>query len=171
MVGFNCHFCSELSQFGISSKQISLNYQFPIKIMDTSVFMDLAKTPETNELKGAIGNTFLYWKELRDFIFEKYPAAIEEWFISVKKFGWSYRIKDKKRAIIYLSPRTDCFYVTLVFGQKATDQILTSDISKKIKDELMSSKVYMEGRVIRLEIHDKNFISDIKKLVEIKIAN
>ncbi len=35
----------------------------------------------------------------------------------------------------------------------------------------MKSKVYAEGRVIRLEINDNSFLSDIKKLVEIKIAN
>jgi hypothetical protein len=35
----------------------------------------------------------------------------------------------------------------------------------------MNSKVYMEGRVFRCEIHDNTYIGDIKKLVEIKIAN
>jgi len=61
--------------------------------------------------------------------------------------------------------------VAMVFGQKATDQILNSEISVKTKEELMNSKVYMEGRVIRFEIQDNTYIHDIKKLVEIKIAN
>ena len=61
--------------------------------------------------------------------------------------------------------------VAMVFGQKATDKILSSDISAFIKDELMKSKVYAEGRVVRLEINDNSFLNDIKKLVEIKIAN
>jgi len=34
----------------------------------------------------------------------------------------------------------------------------------------MNSKVYPEGRVIRMEIHDSTFLNDIKKLIEIKIA-
>lgn len=137
--------------------------------MDTSVFMDLTKIPETGELKIALGNTYRYWKEIRDFVFGRYPAAFEEWFVSVKKFGWSYRIKDKKRAIIYLSPRSDCFYITMVFGQKATDLILDSEIAESVKSDLMNSKVYMEGRVIRLTINDSFLINDIKKLVEIKL--
>lgn len=139
--------------------------------METSVFMDLAKIPETDDLMIPLGNTYQFWNEIRDFVFEKYPAAIEEWHVAVKKYGWGFRIKDKKRAIIYLSPRDGFFLVAMVFGQKATDQILNSDISAKIKDELLSSKVYMEGRVIRLEIRDNTFITDIKKLVEIKITN
>jgi len=138
--------------------------------MDTSIFMDLAKTPKTKDLVAPLAETFLLWKEIRDFVLEKYPAAIEEWHVSVKKYGWGFRIKDKKRAIIYLSPRNDFFRVTMVFGQKAIDSIMESNISPGIKDELMKSKVYPEGRAIRLEIHDNTYLGDIKKLVEIKLA-
>ena len=138
--------------------------------METSIFMDLTKTPETADLEIPLGNTFLIWKEIRDYVLEKYPAAIEDWAVIVKKYGWGFRIKDKKRAIIYLSPRMGFFHVAMVFGQKATDQILNSDISANIKEELINSKVYVEGRVIRLEVHDGTFVNDIKKLVEIKIA-
>jgi hypothetical protein len=133
--------------------------------------MDLAKTPETADLVIPLGNTFTIWKEIRDFVFEKYPASIEEWHISVQKYGWGFRIKDKKRAIIYLSPRFGFFRVAMVFGQKATDQILSTDISDGIKEELMNSKIYMEGRVIRIEVLDNSNLTDIKKLIEIKIAN
>ena len=35
----------------------------------------------------------------------------------------------------------------------------------------MASKVYMEGRVLRLEIHDDALLNDIKTLIEIKLAN
>jgi len=133
--------------------------------------MDLTKKPETTDLVIPLGNTFSIWKEISDFVFEKYPAAIEDWHVAVKKYGWGFRLKDKKRVIIYLSPWLGFFHVAMVFGQKATDQILNSDISANIKEELINSKVYVEGRVIRLEIHDGTFVNDIKKLVEIKIAN
>ena len=133
--------------------------------------MDLQKEPKTEDLKVPLGKTFDLWMKIRAFVFEKYPAAKEEWHVSVKKYGWGYRIKDKKRAIIYLSPLNGFFRVTMVFGQKATDKILESDISESVKTELMSSKVYMEGRVLRLEIQDENRMEDIKKLVEIKIQN
>jgi hypothetical protein len=139
--------------------------------METSIFMDLTKTPNASDLEVPLGKTLNVWNEIRDFVFEKYPAAIEEWHISVKKYGWGFRIKDKKRAIIYLSPRKGFFRVTMVFGQKATDRILSSDISDFVKEELMKSKVYVEGRVISLEIIDDSFLNDIKKLVEIKIIN
>lgn len=139
--------------------------------METSIFMDLTKTPKSIDLVIPLAKTFDIWTEIRRFVFEKYPAAVEEWHVSVKKYGWGFRIKDKKRAIIYLSPREGFFRVTMVFGQKATDQILASDISQQIKEELMDSKVYMEGRVISLEVLDDTHLYDIKKLILIKITN
>ena len=140
-------------------------------MMETSIFMDLTKTPNASDLEIPLGKTFSVWQDIRDFVFEKYPKAIEEWHVAVKKYGWGFRIKDKKRAIIYLSPREGFFRVAMVFGQKATNQILGSDISGFVKEELMKSKVYAEGRVVRLEINDNTFLKDIEKLVEIKIAN
>ncbi len=139
--------------------------------MDTSIFTDLNKKPQTSDLKTPLAEKFLLWMEIRDFVFDNYPAAVEEWHVSIKKYGWGFRIKDKKRAIIYLSPRANYFKVTMVFGQKATDKILSSNISEQIKTELLNSKVYMEGRVVRLEIHDSTMINDIKKLILIKLAN
>ena len=139
--------------------------------MDVSIFTDLKKKPQTSELEVPLAKTFSLWIEIRDFVLENYPAAVEEWHVSVKKYGWGFRIKDKKRAIIYLSPRNGFFKVTMIFGQKATDKILSSDISEYIKSELLNSKVYMEGRVIRLEINDGATLEDIKKLILIKLAN
>ena len=109
--------------------------------------------------------------EIRDFVFGKYPFAAEEWHVAVKKIGWGFRIKDKIRAIVYLSPKDGWFIVTFVFGQKDNDEIMASEINADIKTELMNSKVYMEGRVVRIEVREPDLITDIKKLVLIKPTN
>jgi hypothetical protein len=139
--------------------------------MDTSIFPDKAKKPTVTDLKNALGITVDMWMNLRDFIVKKYPAAFEEWNCAGAKYGWSFRIKDKKRAIIYLLPRDNYFKVAFVFGEKATQQILGSKISEEIKSELMNAKKYAEGRGIRLDVKDKSNLSDIKELIEIKLAN
>jgi hypothetical protein len=46
--------------------------------MDTSTFMDLAKTPVTAVFEISIGSIFPIWMEIRNFEFEINPAAIEE---------------------------------------------------------------------------------------------
>jgi len=63
------------------------------------------------------------------------------------------------------------FSVSIVFGEKATQEALHSDISEGIKKIISEAKVYAEGRGIRIEIKNSTVISDIKKLVLIKLKN
>lgn len=99
----------------------------------------------------------------------KNPA--EEWNYPGKKYGWSFRMKSKKRNIIYFLPRDGYFKVAFVFGQKATDKVLESNVNDIIKAELDNAKVYAEGRGIRIDVHDYQVLNDIKKLIQIKVDN
>ncbi|MGE0018289.1 MAG: hypothetical protein AB7S72_01375 [Draconibacterium sp.] len=80
--------------------ELKLSYYIRFKInpihTETSNFTNLAKMPGYDDLKVAIDDLFSVWMEIRDFTYGKFPLAIEERFVSVKKFGWSYLIKDKK---------------------------------------------------------------------------
>ncbi|MDX2443351.1 MAG: DUF3788 domain-containing protein [Bacteroidales bacterium] len=139
--------------------------------MDISIFTDKARIPINDDLSEPLGETFSYWMSLREYVYQKYPTATEGWNYPGKKYGWSFRIKDKKRAIIYFLPREKYFMVAFVFGGKATEQILSSDISEEIRTGLKNAKVYAEGRGIRIDVKDDTNVPDIKKLVEIKLAN
>jgi hypothetical protein len=136
-----------------------------------SVFINKNEKPTTEELKKALGEMVAIWDDFVAFTHVNDPSSSDEWNFSGEKFGWSFRIKDKKRVIIYLLPRDKFFKVAFVFGQKATDQILESDVSDEIKAELKAAKVYAEGRGIRIEIRDNSKVEDIRKLIKYKIAN
>ncbi len=139
--------------------------------MDTSIFADKAVTPDENMLSVALGDLHPAWIEIKTYVFDKYPLAKEEWNFPGQKYGWSFRIKDKKRAIIYLLPRDKYFMVAFVFGEKAANDALGSNISDSIKNEISSARVYAEGRGFRIEVKDGSLFEDIKKLIEIKLAH
>jgi hypothetical protein len=136
-----------------------------------SIFTDKNAIPNNTDLIESLGSTYQLWQHIRDYVFSKYTNGFEEWYYSGDKYGWSFRIKDKKRAIVYLLPRDKYFKAAFVFGQKATDQILLSSISKEIKTELEQAKVYAEGRGIRIEIKDEIILNNIKLLIDIKLLN
>ena len=115
--------------------------------------------------------TFHIWQEIAAFTIQNYPQAVAEWHFSGEKFGWSYRINDHKRVLVYLLPRDGFFKVALVFGQKALDQIMASEISETIKTELENTKKYAEGKGIRIAVNDRSNLADLQKLIQIKIAN
>lgn len=136
-----------------------------------SIFSDKAKQPTEKELVKGLSKTFEIWKELEGFTKLCYPAAKSEWKFSGEKFGWGYRISDKKRVLIYLLPRDQFFKVAFVFGEKAMQHILKSDINEFIKAELQNAKPYAEGRGIRIDINDRSMVGDLQKLIEIKVAS
>lgn len=133
--------------------------------------MDKLPVPDESMLRAALGDTFSQWSNLRSFVLEVYPEASEEWNFPGAKYGWSFRIKDKKRAILYLLPRNGFFKTAFVFGQKATDTILSANIDDSIKHELLTARVYAEGRGIRIDVHDSGLLEDLKFLIRVKLAN
>lgn len=137
--------------------------------MDQSVFLDKMIKPTNSDLVEKLDLTFYLWKLLYDYVMRQYPNGVGEWNFSGQKYGWSYRIKDKKRAIIYLLPREKYFKVAFVFGQNATDHIMDSDINQEIKEELSLAKKYAEGRGIRIPVNDNSLMDDLKKLIDIKL--
>lgn len=139
--------------------------------MEASVFTDKEKEPGDEDLAATLGKTYGLWMTLRDSVLEKCPSALPEWHYPGQKYGWSFRLKDKKRAVIYLLPRERFFKVAFVFGEKATAQVLASDVAPAIKSLLKQAKAYAEGRGIRIEVRSRAALADIARLIEIKLAN
>jgi hypothetical protein len=137
---------------------------------DISIFTDKTVIPTKQKLKDALGSKADLLKKIEDFVFDAYPDGLADWNFPGKKYGWSYRIKDKKRAIIYFLPREGYFKVAFVFGQRAFDQIIDSDISSIIKDDLAGAKKFAEGRGISIDVRDSDILQDIFTLVGIKLA-
>lgn len=135
-----------------------------------SIFTDKTIKPTQVELKNGLSNTFDLWMSLAEWAKKTSPNSSEEWHIASEKFGWSFRIKDKKRVLIYLLPRDRYFKIGFVFGQKATDKIFATEIHQSIIDELKIAKVYAEGRGIRIDVKDELLIDDLKQLIEIKCS-
>ena len=90
---------------------------------------------------------------------------------SIPKYGCRFKIKDKKRVILYLISRDKFFKAAFVFDLKATDNILKSNISEIIKADIQKAKVYAEGRGIRIDVTDSSFTEDLKKMISIKISS
>ena len=135
---------------------------------DISIFTNKELTPTERDLADNLGSTYQIWKQINKLVLQKEPFAKGEWNYPGKKYGWSFRIKDKKRAIIYLLPRDRYFKVAFVFGDKAVTEIIQSNIPDDIKEKITSAKKYAEGRGIRIEVKNDSILPDVEKLIDIK---
>ena len=139
--------------------------------MALSIFDDKSHQPTPEDLEEALGASYDLWKQIVAFVHRNYPAAIEEWKHPGKNWGWGFRLKDKRRVIIYQTPGNGFFRVAMVFGEKATQQVLSSEVSGNLKELLESAAVYAEGRGIRWEVKTPDQLKDIETLILIKISN
>ena len=131
--------------------------------------MDKTVKPTDKDLADKLGVTYNLWKRLHDLVLRKYPKGIADWNFPGKKYGWSFRIKDNRRALIYFLPRDQFFKIAFVFGDKANNDIMKTGISDIIKQELNQAKKYAEGRGIRIDIKDDSIFPDIEQLIDIKL--
>ena len=138
--------------------------------MALSIFEDKSTQPTPEMIEKALADRYSDWQNIIDFVLKHHKGAEEVWNYG-KSFGWSLRIKDSKRVIVYMTPGDKKFLVSMVFGKKATEEAFSSDISPKLKSIIESAKVYAEGRGFRIEIDGPEFLPDIIKLIEIKLRN
>lgn len=139
--------------------------------MDQSIFTDKARSPQPVDLAEALGPRHPLWQDLCELALRKYPKAVSEWYFPGAKWGWNFRIKDKKRAIVYLLPRDGYFMAAFVFGGKAYEKIMESTVAQHIKDDLQAARPYAEGRGIRIEVKDQKTLKDLGLLIDIKLAH
>jgi hypothetical protein len=139
--------------------------------MALSILDDKLKKPDDNELTKVLGRTKQLWDDLVNHAVQEYEPVIQEWIFSGKKYGWALRLKLKKRPIFYLIPCQRYFLCAFVFGQKATEAALQSNLPKDVMKTINEARVYAEGRGFRLEVRKKQDVGTMKKLAAVKMAN
>jgi hypothetical protein len=138
----------------------------------TNAFVGKTVQPSEDELKSALGPSTEVWKEFIAWMAEKEGVKEQEWKgIAVKKYGWSLRLKEKGRNIVYLGPGKDCFMVSFVLSNKALDEAKSEHLPKAVQDALANAPHYPEGNGLRLLVHRARDLAAIRKIAAIKLAN
>lgn len=136
---------------------------------DISIFQDKSRQPDEADLIRELKDRYLWWQQICGMVFMRYPMALTGWNYPGAKYGWSFRMNDKKRAIIYLLPRAGYFKAAFVFGDKAVDAIVSSSVSDTVKTRLLQARKYAEGRGIRIDVLTETDLADVERLIEIKL--
>ncbi len=139
--------------------------------MAWSAFDDKLKQPKDDELASVLGRSSGRWVELVAQIGASFEPLTQEWTFAGKKWGWSLRLKHKKRAIVYLTPRDKHFTVGFAFGEKAVKAAHAARLPKAVLTIIDEGPKYAEGRAVRLEVWTKKDVAIVEKLAEIKMAN
>ncbi len=138
--------------------------------MALSAFDDKGKQPEAQELAAVLGTANALWDRLIDHLTEQYPPVVERWGFSGKKWGWALGLKQKKRAILYMTPSTGFFYVGFALGEKAVGAALQGGLPEAVLSVIENAPKYAEGRGVRLEVRTSADIDSVQQLAAIKMS-
>jgi len=132
---------------------------------------DKSREPTAAAVAETLVGTADLWNELREQVASQFDPLAEDWTFSGKKWGWSLRLKHKKRAVLYITPSTGFFNVGFALGEKAVAAAHASDLPQSLLEIIDGSQKYAEGRGVRLEVRSSADLEDVIKLAAIKMAN
>jgi hypothetical protein len=137
-----------------------------------NAFLGKASQPSNAEVTVALGPAAPLWSELIDEITTDAGKLTQEWKgIYVNKYGWSLRLKQKGRNIVYLSPCHNCFRVAFALSDKAVNAAKESHLPKTVAQALATAPHYPEGTGLRLTVNRPGDLRAIRKIAQIKLAN
>ncbi len=112
------------------------------------------------------------WTDLIHWMAEKQEVTGQEWKgVVVRKYGWSLRLKQKSRNIVYLGPGKGCFMVGFVLSDKALRAAKAARLPRSVQEALAGAPHYPEGNGVRLLVRSATDLPAIRKIAAIKIAS
>lgn len=139
--------------------------------MALSAFDDKLQQPEGRDLQRVLGRAGAHWDDLTTHIAAEYSPLSESWTFAGAKWGWSLRLKQKKRTILYMTPCKGHFLVGFVLGERAVNAAREGSLPDSVLRQIAEARKYAEGRGVRIEIRNKEDLEIVKKLAAVKMAN
>jgi hypothetical protein len=139
--------------------------------MLTNAFIGMPEKPTEDELAAALGPAKVIWDRLVADLAHDHGVDLQEWNSYSRKAGWSLRLKQKKRTIVWLSPCQDCFRVMFILGDRAVEVARRSKFPQRVIRILDEAPWYPEGTGVRMNVKGPRDIAVVKKLAVIKLEN
>lgn len=139
--------------------------------MIENAFIGKLTQPTPKELAGKLGPAKYLWNDVVTKITGECGITDKEWNCYSPKAGWSLRLKQKKRNIVYLAPCDGCFRVAFILGDKAMKVAKNTEFPAKFTKLITTAVRYPEGSAIRLEVAGADDVAFVKQLAKIKVEN
>ena len=138
--------------------------------IEPGVFLDKATRPTDLAVAAAIGSGFPLWVALRSAVAEAFDPVDEEWTFSGKRYGWSMRLKQRDRPIVYLTPLAAGFRASLAVPERAIEAALAADLPPAVRSVVAEAPSYPEGRAVRLLVSSDEDVASLVALARIRMA-
>jgi hypothetical protein len=135
--------------------------------MALSHFTDKSHRPSEGDLGSALGPSWPLWREIQRLVAAQVPRVAEEWGYTT---GWSLRLKQGKRVILYMTPCEGHFLASTALGEKAVAAARERRVPKAFLTLLDDAPRYAEGRGIRLAVRRASDVRLVGHLITLKLG-
>jgi hypothetical protein len=139
--------------------------------MALSALDDKTATPDDRAVAEVLGPASALWDDLRDALQAAHGPLVQEWNHSGKAYGWSLRLKQKSRTLVYMTPCREYFLASCALGEKACRAAHESRIAPAVLAAIDAAPRYAEGRGIRIDVRRKQDVHGVRQLVAIKASH
>ena len=138
--------------------------------MALSAFGDKSKEPQAVDLQSTLGRSSPHWASLVAHIAAEYAPLEKTWNFAGAKYGWSCRLRQKKRTILYLIPQDKTFLVGVVLGDRAMTLLRRDAVSQANLALIDAAPRYGEGTGFRIPVISVSDCADIELVIEAKMS-
>lgn len=139
--------------------------------MSQNAFAGRPTRPDKKSLASILGTSKPLWDRLLIDLKRDLKLNHAEWHSASVRLGWSLRLQQKKRNILYLGPRENGFTAAFVLGKEAVSAAQSSSLPPKILRSIAEAKRYAEGTGVRVEVKTPEDVSAVKILAKIKLEH
>lgn len=136
-----------------------------------NAFAHSTSRPSPKALAQALGKAKPLWDDLVSRAASELDVSGQEWKSYSAKHGWTLRLKQKNRTIVYLSPSFGSFMTSFILGERAMTLARACRFPKNVLKSLHAAIRYPEGTGLRLQVSTKSDVNSVLKLMAIKREN
>jgi hypothetical protein len=139
--------------------------------MALSAFEDKKIPPDEPSLAATLGRVSGLWRHLVESLQAEHGPLREEWHFSGASFGWSFRLKQPKRVLVYLTPCRGHFLASFALGERACAAAQTVGLPAAVLALIEVAPRYAEGRGVRIPVRRRCDVEAVRTLAAIKHSN
>jgi predicted DNA-binding protein (MmcQ/YjbR family) len=122
--------------------------------------------PTDAELKRRLGAAHAAYRGLLASL----PRLEQEWKLYSKKAGFTLRLKEGERTLLYVQPQDGDFRAVVVLGERAAKAALASRLPSRLRKAIEAARPYVEGRSVSVTVRGAPDLRDVGSLLSFKRA-
>lgn len=127
------------------------------------------RPPTDRELAATLGVAAPLWRRCIRQIHASHGPLVDNWSAS-KAFGWTLRLEQPARVLVYLTPRQSHFLASFALGEKARAAARQAGIPASILTVIDTAPKYAEGRGVRIPVRTKADLEGVLVIAAVKIS-